>query len=32
MNAMNLRVWPMESIAKDRDTLPEIAEGLNAGM
>ena len=31
-NAMNLGVHPMEAIVKVGDTLPDIAEGLNAGM
>ncbi len=31
-NAMNLGVYPMEAIVKVGDTLPDIAEGLNAGM
>lgn len=31
-NAMNLRAYPMESIVKIVDTLPDIKEGLNAGM
>lgn len=31
-NAMNLGIYPMESIVKIGDTLPDIAEGLNAGM
>ena len=31
-NAMNLGVYPMESIVKVGDTLPDIEEGLNAGM
>ena len=31
-NAMNLGVHPMEAIVKIGDTLPDIAEGLNAGM
>jgi phosphonoacetaldehyde hydrolase len=31
-NAMRLGVWPMESIVKIGDTLPDIEEGLNAGM
>lgn len=31
-NAMNLRVYPMEAIVKVGDTLPDIYEGLNAGM
>jgi len=32
MNAMLLRVYPMEAIVKVGDTLPDIFEGLNAGM
>ncbi len=31
-NAQNLQVFPMEAIVKIGDTLPDIAEGLNAGM
>ncbi|MEX2306008.1 MAG: phosphonoacetaldehyde hydrolase [Pirellulales bacterium] len=31
-NAQNLRIYPMEAIVKIGDTLPDIAEGLNAGM
>jgi phosphonoacetaldehyde hydrolase len=31
-NAQNLGVYPMEAIVKIGDTLPDIAEGLNAGM
>jgi phosphonoacetaldehyde hydrolase len=31
-NAMNLGVYPMEAIVKVGDTLPDIEEGLNAGM
>ncbi len=31
-NAENLGVYPMESIVKIGDTLPDVAEGLNAGM
>ena len=31
-NAQNLRVFPNEAIVKVGDTLPDIAEGLNAGM
>ena len=31
-NAMNLQIYPMEAIVKVGDTLPDIAEGLNAGM
>ncbi len=30
--AMNLRVYPMSAIVKVGDTLPDIDEGLNAGM
>lgn len=30
--AMDLQVYPMSSIVKIGDTLPDIAEGLNAGM
>ena len=30
--AMELRVYPMEAVVKVGDTLPDIAEGLNAGM
>jgi phosphonoacetaldehyde hydrolase len=32
LNAMELRVFPMEALVKIDDTLPGIAEGLNAGM
>ncbi len=32
MNAQHLGVYPMESIVKIGDTLPDIGEGLNAGM
>lgn len=32
VNAMNLGVYPMESVVKIGDTLPDIYEGLNAGM
>lgn len=32
MNAMNLQVYPMEAWVKIGDTLPDIYEGLNAGM
>ena len=31
-NAMNLQIYPMEAFVKVGDTLPDIAEGLNAGM
>lgn len=31
-NAKNLGVYPLESIVKIGDTLPDIAEGLNASM
>ena len=31
-NAENLGVYPMEAIVKIGDTLPDVAEGLNAGM
>ncbi len=31
-NARNLRVYPMEAVVKIGDTLPDIDEGLNAGM
>ena len=31
-NAQDLRVYPMEAIVKIGDTLPDIEEGLNAGM
>ena len=31
-NAMALGIYPMEAIVKVGDTLPDIAEGLNAGM
>ena len=31
-NAMTLQLYPMESFVKVGDTLPDIAEGLNAGM
>jgi len=31
-NAINLQTYPMESFVKVGDTLPDIAEGLNAGM
>lgn len=31
-NAENLGVYPMEAIVKIGDTVPDIAEGLNAGM
>jgi phosphonoacetaldehyde hydrolase len=29
---MNLQLYPMEAFVKVGDTLPDIAEGLNAGM
>ena len=29
---MNLQIYPMEAFIKVGDTLPDIAEGLNAGM
>ena len=32
MNAMRLGIYPMEAIVKVGDTLPDIYEGLNAGM
>ncbi len=32
VNAMRLRIYPMESMVKVGDTLPDIYEGLNAGM
>jgi phosphonoacetaldehyde hydrolase len=31
-NAINLQTYPMESLVKIGDTLPDIDEGLNAGM
>ena len=31
-NAINLQIFPMEAIVKVGDTLPDISEGLNAGM
>jgi phosphonoacetaldehyde hydrolase len=31
-NALNLQIYPMEAFVKVGDTLPDIAEGLNAGM
>lgn len=31
-NAMNLGIYPMEAVVKVGDTLPDIEEGLNAGM
>jgi len=31
-NAINLQIYPMEAFVKIGDTLPDIAEGLNAGM
>mgnify|MGYP005844690053 CR=1 FL=1 len=32
LNALELRIFPMEALVKVDDTLPGIAEGLNAGM
>lgn len=32
LNAMELNVYPMRAFVKVGDTLPDIAEGLNAGM
>lgn len=32
LSAQQMRVFPMESVVKIGDTLPDIAEGLNAGM
>ncbi len=32
VNAMRLQLYPMESFVKIGDTLPDIYEGLNAGM
>ncbi len=32
VNAMQLGIYPMEAIVKIGDTLPDIYEGLNAGM
>jgi len=32
INAQNLRIFPMEALVKVGDTLPDIYEGLNAGM
>lgn len=32
MNAQHLGIYPMESIVKIGDTLPDVYEGLNAGM
>lgn len=32
LNAMQLRTYPMESIVKIGDTVPDIEEGLNAGI
>jgi phosphonoacetaldehyde hydrolase len=32
VNAMKLRIYPMEAMVKIGDTLPDIYEGLNAGM
>ena len=31
-NAMNLGIYPMEAYVKVGDTIPDINEGLNAGM
>ncbi len=31
-NAMNLQIYPMAALVKIGDTLPDISEGLNAGM
>jgi phosphonoacetaldehyde hydrolase len=31
-NAINLQLYPMEAVVKIGDTLPDIEEGLNAGM
>jgi phosphonoacetaldehyde hydrolase len=31
-NAKNLRIFPLEAIVKVGDTLPDVYEGLNAGM
>jgi phosphonoacetaldehyde hydrolase len=31
-NAINLRVYPMAALVKVGDTIPDIEEGLNAGM
>lgn len=31
-NAKNLRIFPLEAMVKVGDTLPDIEEGLNAGM
>ena len=31
-NAFDLQIYPMEAFVKVGDTLPDIAEGLNAGM
>jgi phosphonoacetaldehyde hydrolase len=31
-NAKNLRIFPVEALVKVGDTLPDIEEGLNAGM
>jgi phosphonoacetaldehyde hydrolase len=31
-NAKNLRIFPVEAMVKVGDTLPDISEGLNAGM
>jgi phosphonoacetaldehyde hydrolase len=32
VNAMRLGIYPMEAFVKVGDTLPDIEEGLNAGM
>jgi phosphonoacetaldehyde hydrolase len=32
LNAINLQVYPMEAMVKIGDTLPDMEEGLNAGM
>jgi len=31
-NAIDLQVWPVEACVKIGDTLPDVGEGLNAGM
>ena len=31
-NAKNLRIFPLEAVVKVGDTLPDMTEGLNAGM
>ena len=31
-NAVNLQIFPMQAFVKIGDTLPDIEEGLNAGM